>query len=355
VTTTTPDPRPDVATGASCASGTDALVRFQVAGTDVDQAVAVFEAGYGADVAVRLGEQPFAYGHTALGDATMTLRTTRFHASVRGTADAEDEYVVAWTRHGVGTVDVGRTDVGVETGRPWLFPDDGRFAYELDDVEMSLVHLDRRFVQGLADELAVGPEGGLRLDHTVRPREAVLSRWRSTVSEVARALHETAAPSALLRLELARVTGLALLTTFTGGPVDPAGGLLAHRAVRAAAEHLRENAHLPVGTDAAAAAAGLSVRGLQQAFRRTLGVTPTQYLRGVRLERVHAELLAATPADGTLVSDVARRWGFAHLGRFAGTYQQRWGEHPVDTLRRRAAPRSSSVPTRTSGRAKNPA
>jgi len=339
VTTTTPDPRPDLATGDSCAPGADALVRFQVAGTDVDQGVAVFEAGYGADVAVSLGDRPFAYGHTALGDATMTLRTTRFHASVRGTADAEGEHVVAWTRQGVGTVDIGRTDVGVETGRPWLFPGDGRFAYQLDDVEMSLVHLDRGFVQGLADELAVGPEGGLRLDHTVRPREAALDRWRSTVAEVARSLHATAAPSALLRWELARTTGLALLTTFTGGPAEPAGGPLAHRAVRTAAEHLRENAHRATGTDAAAAAAGLSVRGLQQAFRRTLGVTPTQYLRGVRLERVHAELLAATPGGGTLVSEVARRWGFAHLGRFAGTYQQRWGEHPTDTLRRRPAPR----------------
>jgi len=320
------------------AAGTAAaeLVRFQVAGTDVDEAVAVFEAGYGADLAVTPGEGDLSWAHTALGDATMTLRTTRFTAAVRGTADAEGDHVVAWTRRGVGTVDRGRSDVPVTARQPWLFPSERRFGYELSDVEMSLVHLDRRFVQSLADELAVGPAGSLRLDHTVRPSPAALADWRATVAEVATTLHAVATPSPLLRLELARLAGIALLTTFAEGS-EPAGGALAHRAVRTAAEFLREHAHLPVGTDDAAAAAGLSVRGLQQAFRRTLGVTPTQYLRGVRLERVREELAAAAPGDA-LVSDVARRWGFAHLGRFAGTYQQRWGEHPTDTLRRPGPP-----------------
>ena len=308
-------------------------MRFQVAGTDVDEAVAVFEAGYGADLAVTLGDGDLAWGHTALGDSTMTLRTTRFSAAVRGTADAEGEHVVAWTRRGVGTVDRGRADVAVVPRQPWLFPSEDRFGYELSDVEMSLVHLDRRFVQSLADELAVGSAGALRLDHTVRPTADGLAYWRTTVAQVARTLHTVDAPSRLLRLELARLAGTALLTTFGGAPADPSGGALAHRAVRTAVEFLREHAHLPVGTDEAAAAAGLSARGLQQAFRRTLGVTPTQYLRGLRLERVREELAAAAPGD-VLVSDVARRWGFAHLGRFAGTYQQRWGEHPTDTLRR---------------------
>lgn len=343
MTTTTParatTPGPESDGSSTCSTGhdpADELVRFQVAGTDVDEAVAVFEAGYGADLAVRPGEGDLSWAHTALGDSTMTLRTTRFTATVRGTAGAEGDHVVAWTRRGVGTVDRGRSEVAVVPGQPWLFPSERRFGYELSDVEMSLVHLDRRFVQSLADELAVGRVGALRLDHTVRPSPVALAHWRTTVGEVARTLHTVTAPSPLLRLELARLTGIALLTTFADGS-DPAGGALAHRAVRTATEFLREHAHLPVGTDEAAAAAGLSVRGLQQAFRRTLGVTPTQYLRGVRLERVREELTAATPGDA-LVSDVARRWGFAHLGRFAGAYQQRWGEHPADTLRRPGPP-----------------
>ncbi|WP_207954623.1 helix-turn-helix domain-containing protein [Saccharopolyspora elongata] len=44
---------------------------------------------------------------------------------------------------------------------------------------------------------------------------------------------------------------------------------------------------------------------------------------------IHAEL--RTGADS--VSDVAHRWGFTHLGRFASSYRKRFGVHPSQTLR----------------------
>jgi transcriptional regulator GlxA family with amidase domain len=65
--------------------------------------------------------------------------------------------------------------------------------------------------------------------------------------------------------------------------------------------------------------------------RRYVGGSPTAHLRRVRLDRVRAELSAARP--GTTVSDVAYRWGFTHLGRFAGAYAKRFGEPPSTTLR----------------------
>jgi hypothetical protein len=74
---------------------------------------------------------------------------------------------------------------------------------------------------------------------------------------------------------------------------------------------------------------------LPDGFRQRMGVTPTQYLRGVRLGRVRADLLASQPADPTTVAETAHRWGFAHLGRFAQYYRQRYGESPSDTLRGR--------------------
>ncbi len=78
---------------------------------------------------------------------------------------------------------------------------------------------------------------------------------------------------------------------------------------------------------------GVSTRALQTAFREHLGVTPLQYLRQVRLRRVHEDLLANKRADGTTVSAVASRWGFSHLGRFAKDYRSRYGETPSQTLR----------------------
>jgi AraC-like DNA-binding protein len=41
--------------------------------------------------------------------------------------------------------------------------------------------------------------------------------------------------------------------------------------------------------------------------------------------------VAATP--GTSVEQVARRWGFTHLGRFAHDYRVAFGQLPSATLR----------------------
>ena len=76
--------------------------------------------------------------------------------------------------------------------------------------------------------------------------------------------------------------------------------------------------------------AGVGIRRLQQGFQRYLGRTPTQQLLLIRLERVHADLLTG---NGHSVSEVANRWGFTHLGRFAASYRERYGVSPSETLR----------------------
>jgi AraC-like DNA-binding protein len=82
-----------------------------------------------------------------------------------------------------------------------------------------------------------------------------------------------------------------------------------------------------------AAASSTSVRSLQENFRRSLGTSPMRYLRDFRLEQVHKELGAAEPGAAT-VTEVAARWGFVHLGRFAAAYRQRFAERPSDTIMR---------------------
>ena len=76
----------------------------------------------------------------------------------------------------------------------------------------------------------------------------------------------------------------------------------------------------------------MSVRSLQEGFRRSLDTTPMAYLRELRLEKVHQELAAADPA-AVSVTEVATRWGFVHLGRFAAAYSRAFGERPSATLR----------------------
>ncbi|WP_134727516.1 AraC family transcriptional regulator [Amycolatopsis nivea] len=79
--------------------------------------------------------------------------------------------------------------------------------------------------------------------------------------------------------------------------------------------------------------AGTSVRSLQAAFAEHLGLTPMEYLRRVRLSRAHEDLQNAEPGDGLSVADIAFRWGFGHVPRFAAAYRERYGQLPSQTLR----------------------
>ena len=75
--------------------------------------------------------------------------------------------------------------------------------------------------------------------------------------------------------------------------------------------------------------AGVCTRTLQAGFRLHLGVSPMEYLRQVRLARAHDDL---TSAAVSTVSEVAYRWGFNHLGRFAAQYRRKYGRPPSATI-----------------------
>jgi AraC-like DNA-binding protein len=110
---------------------------------------------------------------------------------------------------------------------------------------------------------------------------------------------------------------------------SPAPGV---RPVSQAVELLRDSPAHPWTVAELAAGVSLSVRSLQEGFRRSLDTTPMAYLRHLRLEKVHQEL--ATAAPGTVsVTEVAARWGFVHLGRFAAAYRSEFAERPSDTMR----------------------
>lgn len=88
----------------------------------------------------------------------------------------------------------------------------------------------------------------------------------------------------------------------------------------------------PHSAESLASAVGTSVRSLFRAFQRQRGYGPMEAVRRARLRRVQHDLLTAGPRDS--VTDIAMRWGFFHLGRFAGLYCQRFGELPSATRQR---------------------
>jgi AraC-like DNA-binding protein len=73
-------------------------------------------------------------------------------------------------------------------------------------------------------------------------------------------------------------------------------------------------------------------RTLQKSFLEVTGQAPSSYLRCVRLAGVR-RLLRSTPASQMMVGDAAARWGFFHLGSFAGDYRRLFGELPSRTQR----------------------
>jgi AraC-like DNA-binding protein len=113
------------------------------------------------------------------------------------------------------------------------------------------------------------------------------------------------------------------------------------RPVARAAELLRASPAHPWTVTELAAQVSLSVRSLQEGFRRSLDTTPMAYLRRLRLEKVREEL--ATNGPGAVsVTEVAARWGFVHLGRFAAAYREAFAERPSETMR--AAAPHAEVP-----------
>ena len=101
-------------------------------------------------------------------------------------------------------------------------------------------------------------------------------------------------------------------------------GVAAPGHLRRAEAFMRAQAEAPIGLAEIAAAAGCSVRTLQNAFRLFRDTTPHRALQTVRLERARAALQRGEEP----VAAVARRFGFSHVGRFAASYARQFGERP---------------------------
>ena len=78
---------------------------------------------------------------------------------------------------------------------------------------------------------------------------------------------------------------------------------------------------------------GVSWRSLDRAFLERFGIGPKAYQTRLRMSRARSEIMGKG-AD-CLVSDVANKWGFWHMGKFAQDYKTLFGELPSETRGRR--------------------
>ncbi|MEX3790257.1 AraC family transcriptional regulator [Paraburkholderia sp. BR14374] len=112
-------------------------------------------------------------------------------------------------------------------------------------------------------------------------------------------------------------------------------GALAPFFVRRVEEYIRANVQEPLTIERLAEHAGVSASTLFAGFRNYYGLSPMAYVRQLRLERVRADLLAMEASNASSITEVATRWGFAHLGRFSLDYKRHFGESPSASLRYR--------------------
>ena len=143
----------------------------------------------------------------------------------------------------------------------------------------------------------------------------------------------------VLARELTRTVAITALHTFPNtamtAPYQPGPGWVPPATVRRALDFMQAHASQPLTLEQVAAAAGVTGRALQYAFRRYYGTTPIGYLRRIRLERADADLRAADPDGGVQVGSVAGKWGWASPSQFSLAYHERFGVRPSHTLKNR--------------------
>ncbi|WIE74891.1 AraC family transcriptional regulator [Curtobacterium sp. MCSS17_007] len=303
----------------------------RLVGTDVDEALSFFTGDYDFRAPrVRRTRQRPQWDFAGVGDERLSLRSSRFLVDLRTESVVEDQVIVAWLRSGASTITFDGRSVDLEPGVPVVLPD----AYELHhrDIGLNLVQLDREYLRSVVGD----PD--LTFDPMRRPTAEGIRAWQAAVR---------AHSSTWLDVghELSPTVQRTITDAFAAAAVEAfphrerwqatvRGHGPEHDRLRRALEYVHAHARDPIGTPEIAAAAGLSPRGLQQSLRRHLDQTPGDLLRGVRLDGARGDLLRGD-RDETSVADIARSWGFGHLGRFSATYRARFGELPSESLRAR--------------------
>jgi len=246
---------------------------------------------------------------------------------------AMDVILVIQPSAGAMMVRFGREEVAVPPGTPVLLPAHQAVSVLWADTEAVCVCLNADDVERVAVEITGLDDLALRFTGLRPMLPGLDQRWNDTVQAVTRAvLRNRTTASPLLTGHLTQRLAEAVLGTF------PSTRLASHRrvppdhatpaVVRRAVDFIDANPERDLTTSDIAAAAGIGPRGLQAAFLRHLDSTPTAYLRRVRLDRAHQELVDTDPAERDTVPAVAARWGFLRPSAFVTAHEQVYGGPP---------------------------
>ncbi len=280
------------------------------------------------------------YEYTVVGDDDLTLRSMRALGGRRGgVIGPRTDHVVFWLTEGELEMHFPDRTRVVRPGTPYIASASEAYRFESTGTVYHGIHVADAFLRDVGRRLGFRlPDGPLLFDQ----QDETIAR-REPLRRLLRELHCSLMDDRVtgpMRTALNRRLATVLLDTFPlrdrGDDVPVANRL--RDAVRFVEEHADERPSV----SRIATACGLSERGLQEVFARTMGTSPRRFLRDHRLDRVRDELLQG--ADQT-VSAIAGRWGFTNPGRFARDYRERFGEDPGATLRQRSNARVRAAVT----------
>ncbi len=188
------------------------------------------------------------------------------------------------------------------------------------------------------------PKVPLNDDRLFLAPEAALARLVALMNDAARLAEEApwvVAASGPAKALAGTITEALIACLTQGRARRDRAALGRHRQIVARLEQaMQERPEEMLSLPDICAAVGVAQRTLNLACMEFLGQGAMQYARARRLDHVRAVLLTSDP-EATRITDVAMRFGFWELGRFAQAYRMRFGERPSDTLRRNmtASPR----------------
>ncbi len=281
----------------------------------------------------------FVYRQHTVGAGELAMDSVRHTAAVESIAEPLTYLMFVVPMSPSIIIRAGRAELRPGRGEAFLYPTGMPFTVRWGELDVRLLRLPIERVARVAARATGIAVADFRFDGMSPVSPHAARHWRDTMAYL---YHVLSAPDSALANPLVYGTALDLaasvaVATFpntansVGHLAEP--GRVAPAALRRAVAFVDAHAHEPVTVEDIAEAAGISSRGLQAAFARHADSTPMAYLRRVRLERAHRDLLAADPARGDTVADVARRWGFASLSRFAAVYREEYGRSPRHTLR----------------------
>ena len=308
------------------------LQRSRFETSDRDEAIAAMTDLAGGSFTLG-GSGPVALKQAFIRSDVVTVGRMDFSAAWTAVNDPIDAIVVSSVQ-GTYVADVRGQQHVVTQGHVVRPPTHLPVRFHVPSGPVSMTRIPGPAVRDIVREVFLEGPSALDLLNGVRPVSPAMERlWVQTMGYYReQLLQDDVYDYVLVREQATRTLIVTTLMAF-GLHREQEHAAFESAAIRRARTYIDEHLRDAVTVHDVAVAARLSPSALQKAFLRAYDITPMAYLRRARLDAARRDLLAADPTAGGTVEVIARRWGFAHLGRFASYYRHAFGELPSATLR----------------------